>query len=80
MGVCETCGNEYEKTFTVTVGTEAHVYDCFECAVDALAPICDGCGVRILGHGVEVDGAQGGMFCSAHCAKSEGIADAKDHV
>jgi hypothetical protein len=80
MGVCETCGNEYDKTFTVSFGAETHVYDCFECAVDALAPICDGCGVRILGHGVELDGSHGGMFCSPHCAKAEAAPGDKDFV
>ena len=50
---CKTCGNEYEKAFTVTMsdGSE-HVFDSFECAIHALAPSCDACGCRIVGHGV----------------------------
>ena len=80
MGVCETCGNEYDKTFTVSMGSEVHVYDCFECAVDALAPICDHCGVRILGHGIETGGARGGMYCSAHCAGHAEADGARDRL
>jgi hypothetical protein len=29
MGRCETCGNEYEKTFEITVAGQSHVFDSF---------------------------------------------------
>ena len=33
MGRCETCGNEYDKAFQVTVSGRAHTFDSFECAI-----------------------------------------------
>ena len=32
MAQCEVCGNEYDKTFEVTLGGQRHVFDSFECA------------------------------------------------
>lgn len=63
---CETCGNEYEYVFTILKEGEEHVFDCFECAIHALAPTCAHCGCKILGHGVG-NGKQ--VFCCAHCAR-----------
>jgi hypothetical protein len=77
MAQCEVCGNEYDKPIEITKDGEAHVFDSFECAVHALAPICAHCHCRILGHGVE---ARGMMFCCAHCAKQGGFAAATDRV
>jgi hypothetical protein len=72
---CETCGNQYDKTFDVQQAGEVHTFDCFECAIQALAPVCRHCGVRIIGHGVESDGA---LFCCAHCAAAVGVIDLTD--
>ena len=77
MAVCETCGNFYDKSFTVTVGKEAHVFDSFECAIHMLAPECAHCGCKIVGHGVE---ARGDMFCCAHCAHENGVKEVVDRV
>ncbi|AEI03884.1 hypothetical protein OCA5_c27680 [Afipia carboxidovorans OM5] len=41
MAQCETCGNDYDKAFQVTVGGKTHTYDSFECAIHALAPVCE---------------------------------------
>lgn len=67
---CEVCGNDFDRCFEVHMGNETHVFDSFECAIHALAPICAHCGCRIIGHGVE---AQGLRYCCAHCATQEGI-------
>ena len=75
MPTCETCGNNYDKTFTVTMGQEEHVFDSFECAIQTLAPTCEHCGCRIIGHGVE---AEGTMYCCVHCAKRSGEEGLKD--
>ena len=72
MAKCDTCGNDYDKAFTLTQGDRSGTFDSFECAAHAMAPLCVNCGVRILGHGVEVDGA---VFCCAHCAEHAGVAD-----
>jgi Rieske Fe-S protein len=66
MARCEVCGNDYDKSFKVVVGDESHTFDSFECAIAALAPVCDHCGCRVIGHGVEVEGT---IFCCAHCAE-----------
>jgi hypothetical protein len=77
MARCEVCGNEYDKSFEVSLGGETHVFDSFECAIHALAPTCEHCGCRIIGHGVE---ANGRMFCCAHCAEQSGIRGLTDRV
>jgi hypothetical protein len=69
MARCDVCGNEYDKTMSIDVWGRRHTFDCFECAVHLLAPKCDHCGCRIIGHGVE---AQGLLFCCAHCARKFG--------
>lgn len=71
MARCETCGNDYDKAFTVTMPGESagHTFDSFECAVHALAPVCARCNTKIVGHGVEADGA---IYCCAHCAAAAG--------
>ena len=56
MGRCEVCGNEYDKSFQVLLAGKSHTFDSFECAIHALAPTCEHCGVRIAGHGLEKDG------------------------
>jgi hypothetical protein len=40
MPKCQTCGNEYEKAFTVILNNQSHVFDSFECAIHKLAPVC----------------------------------------
>ena len=78
MGTCEVCGNQYDKTFEVVTDGGRHTFDSFECAIHALAPRCDHCGCRIIGHGVEA--ADGVMFCCAHCAEHKGITTLKDRT
>jgi len=68
MAVCDTCGNNYDKTFTLTRGDVSGTFDSFECAAHAMAPRCGHCGCVILGHGVEQDER---FYCCAHCARQE---------
>jgi hypothetical protein len=77
MGKCEVCGNDYDKSFTIHSGGEEHVFDSFECAIHALAPVCEHCDCRIIGHGVE---KQGTIFCCANCAEMAGVAGLKDRA
>jgi Rieske Fe-S protein len=77
MATCEVCGNEYDKTMEIARGGETHVFDSFECAIHAMAPVCDHCGCKIIGHGIE---AGGSMFCCAHCAEQSGVQGARDRV
>ncbi len=77
MGTCEVCGNEYDKAFEVRRGDETHTFDSFECAIHLLAPSCDHCGCKVVGHGVEADGR---FFCCAHCAAHENVDGARDRV
>jgi Rieske Fe-S protein len=66
MARCEVCGNEYDKTFEVVAAGYRHVFDSMECAIQKMAPVCEHCGCKVIGHGVEVDGR---FFCCAHCAR-----------
>lgn len=71
MARCDVCGNDYDKTFTVTTPEGAtKVFDSIECAAHAIAPTCAHCGCRILGHGVEADDQ---IFCCAACARQVGV-------
>jgi hypothetical protein len=72
MARCDVCGNEYDKTMTIEAGGARHTFDCFECAIHHLAPVCDHCGCRVIGHGVETE--EGRIFCGAHCARKVGVA------
>lgn len=77
MPTCEVCGNDYDKTMQITLNGRKHVFDSFECAIHALAPTCEECGCRILGHGVE---AAGDFYCCAHCADQAGHTGITDRV
>jgi len=77
VAVCEMCGNDYDKSFEITMAGEsrARTFDSFECAIHAVAPTCGHCGCRIVGHGVEADGS---IFCCAHCSREVGIEGLRD--
>ena len=77
MATCEVCGNDYDLSFEVITAGRRHVFDSFECAIHKLAPVCDHCGCRIIGHGIE---AGDKFFCCASCARHAGIRAAVDHV
>jgi hypothetical protein len=77
MQRCETCGNDYDKAFEVKMNGKAHVFDCFECAIHTLAPTCDHCGCRIIGHGQE---AGDRYYCCVHCAEQEGVDELRDRA
>lgn len=66
---CDTCGNTYDKTFTLSVDGNNYTFDSFECAIHKVAKECLHCGCKIIGHGVESDL---GIFCCAHCARKMG--------
>lgn len=77
MKTCHHCGNKYEKCFEVTMGENTFTFDCFECAIQSLAPHCAVCDCQIVGHGVESNGS---IFCCAHCARSAGVEGLVDNA
>lgn len=77
MATCEVCGNEYNRALEISVGGQQHVFDSFECAIQKLAPTCNHCDCRIIGHGIE---AGDKFFCCANCARQAGVQQAVDHV
>ena len=77
MAQCEVCGNDYDKSFEVVAAGQSHIFDSFECAIHALAPVCDHCGCKIVGHGIESDGK---FYCCASCAHKSGVREARDRV
>ena len=76
MAICEVCGNDYYLAFEVITAGNRHVFDSFECAIHKLAPVCDNCGVKVSGHGVDANGT---FYCSAHCARRKGATHVADH-
>ena len=79
MAQCETCGNEYDGAFSVSMPGDgpAHIFDSFECAIHALAPRCAHCDCTIIGHGVQ-GGAE--TYCCANCAQQSGIEGVSDRA
>jgi hypothetical protein len=77
MAKCEVCQNDYDKAFTITMSGRVHTFDSFECAIHALAPVCEHCGCRVIGHGVEHAGA---MYCCANCAEQVGVTGFRDRT
>jgi hypothetical protein len=67
MSICVTCGNNYDRSFQVVKDGKSYEFDCFECAIQELAPTCAHCGCRVIGHGVE-DGLT--IYCCASCERS----------
>lgn len=76
-GVCDVCGNVYDKMIVVDRGGTVGTFDSFECAIHAMAPTCSHCGCRVVGHGVESDGR---IFCCAHCARELGETGLSDRA
>lgn len=78
MARCESCGNEYDKSFEIrTAGGETYHFDSFECAIQRLAPRCAYCDTRVIGHGMEKEGK---IYCCAHCAEHEGVTEMRDRA
>ncbi|HLM09267.1 MAG TPA: hypothetical protein VK307_06130 [Thermoleophilaceae bacterium] len=77
MATCDVCGNEYDKTMEITRQGRTGTFDSFECAIHAMAPQCDHCGCKVIGHGIE---SRGSMYCCAHCAEKSGVEGARDRV
>ena len=77
MAKCDVCGNDYDKSFELSRGTERFTFDSFECAIHKCAPECDHCKCKIIGHGVE---AHGKIFCCANCARHAGENDLRDRA
>jgi hypothetical protein len=77
MKTCETCGNQYDKSFEIIKDGSSHFFDSFECAIHAMAPTCDHCSCRIIGHGLEANGV---TYCCDHCAEASGVTGLKDRV
>jgi hypothetical protein len=75
MAICDHCGNDYDKSFTVSRNGATHTFDSFECAIHMLAPHCDHCDCAIIGHGVE---ATGKYYCCVHCAEQSGVTGLRD--
>ena len=77
MAKCIVCGNDYARSFEITMTGSTYTFDSFECAIHKLAPQCAHCGCRIIGHGAEAGGA---MYCCASCARHEGQTSIVDNA
>jgi hypothetical protein len=72
MPRCDVCGNDYDKTMEIRHQGRTGTFDSFECAIHAMAPVCEHCGCRVVGHGVE---SRDRIFCCANCAQMAGVAE-----
>ena len=77
MSTGEVCGNDYDKSFELIAAGARHTFDSFVCAIHAVAPVCEHCGCRVIGHGTKVGGR---FFCCAHCARAATAADVTDRA
>jgi hypothetical protein len=77
MAICDVCGNDYDKAFTVILAGRKYTFDSFECAIHALAPSCMHCGCKVIGHGVEQEDT---IFCCASCAQQAGVIGLADRI
>ena len=77
MARCDVCGNDYDKAFQVIAAGATHTFDAFECAIHRLAPACEHCGCKVVGHGVE---AGGRVYCCASCARQSGVKSLRDRA
>jgi hypothetical protein len=77
MAICKICGNDYVHAFDIVRDGQRATYDCFECAIHDLAPICGHCQCRVIGHGIA---AGEEIFCCAHCARQRGVTDVADRA
>ncbi len=77
MPRCEVCGNDYDKAFQVTAAGETHTFDSFECAIHRMAPVCEHCGCKVVGHGIE---SEGHFYCCASCARRAGVHGVRDRA
>ncbi|HYB95693.1 MAG TPA: hypothetical protein VEC39_12010 [Vicinamibacterales bacterium] len=77
MAKCDMCGNNYDKSFEVRMAGQTYTFDTFECAIHHVAPTCEHCGCRIIGHGVE---SETRLFCCANCARESGVTGLRDRT
>ena len=77
MAKCDVCGNDYDRPLKITTSAGTFTFDSFECAIHKLAPLCDYCGVRIIGHGIQNGDT---FYCCAHCAHMSGVTKAVDNI
>jgi hypothetical protein len=77
MAKCEVCGNDYDKAFEIVAAGGRHVFDSLECAIHKMAPVCEHCHCKVIGHGVETEGR---FFCCASCARMAGVQTLRDRA
>jgi hypothetical protein len=74
MRSCKKCGHAASTPVLVGIGDgPEYTFDCFECAIDTLAPRCPECGSVYLDRAVTFGGAQ---FCSKACAQRRQVREA----
>lgn len=75
MNNCDVCNNTYKNPMQIIKDNKTYTFDSFECAIHLLAPKCNHCGCRVIGHGVEDSDT---LFCCANCAREEGKYNLRD--
>lgn len=75
MAICKVCGNDYAHAFDIVRNDQRSTYDCFECAIQDMAPTCAHCQCRVIGHGIAAGAL---IYCCAHCARAHGVVGVAD--
>ena len=76
MATCDVCGNEYDKPVQITQQGRTMTFDCFECAIHAVAPRCAHCDCRIIGQCIAVPVARGmKAYKASAIARRKGLTD-----
>lgn len=65
MPACATCGFDTNEPLSIRYHAISAEYCCFECAITPLAPICQHCRCKVIGHGAY--GPKGEIFCCHYC-------------
>lgn len=61
---CDHCGKPHQEFLKVVMAEKTYTFDCFDCAIQTLAPICPQCHCRIIGVGYERNHLK---YCSREC-------------
>lgn len=69
MGICEFCGNHIKDSLKIVAHNREHEFDCFQCAIQSLAPTCASCSCRIIGQSIDENGF---CYCGLHCQRMAG--------
>lgn len=67
--LCDHCGCECIFELEVRLAGQVFHFDCFDCAIDRLAPVCQRCGRKFTEPALQGDAGE--LYCSLACRKMQ---------